>query len=62
MNWEDIVKNMQMERNAVVERTRRIEKLAKQLEADGRENKRNILREIAKALDAIIQKYDRGTI
>ena len=62
MNWEDIVKNMQMERNAVVERTRRIEKLAKQLEADGRENKRNILKEIAKELDAIIQKYGRGTI
>jgi len=62
MNWEDIVKNMQMERNAVVERTRRIEKLAGQLEADGRESKRNILKEIAKALDAIIQKHDRGTI
>ena len=62
MNWEDIVKNMQMERNAVVERTRRIEKLAGQLEADGRENKRTVLKEIAQALDAIIQKYDRGTI
>jgi hypothetical protein len=62
MNWEDVIKNMRMERNAVIDRTKKIEKLANDLLFDDRENKRVVLKEMAQALDAIIQKYDRGTI